>query len=371
MEEQKAEERRKAPQAEEQQPEQRLSKEQQPEQPQTGAEPQLAAGEQGEPLLEERSVSRRLSACVSGLMLCLFVFLAASYVVQFSMQLGIMLWARLLGIDILPLLQRHFLLLSSIPMYCVAFPLTLLLIHWRFPQQRFLKRSPGSAPAEMFSMGPLRFFCWFAAAYSLMLLGNLMGSGLMQLVSYETPNLVEETVTHSDSGELLLFTVVCAPLVEELLLRRVLVDRLREFGGGTAVLLSALAFGLMHGNLFQFFYAFFLGVLFAYLYLRSGKLWMTVLLHMLINFMGGYLPQRLLGIENPALYQLANTLLGVLMLVLLAVGIISLLRGLRHLRLLPRELLKPFRPGWLRSVFWNRGMLVFLAGSLLLFWMSV
>ena len=46
-------------------------------------------------------------------------------------------------------------------------------------------------------------------------------------------------------------------------------------------------FGLFHGNLNQFIYAFVLGVFLAFLYVKTGNLKITIALHMLINFMGG------------------------------------------------------------------------------------
>ena len=49
---------------------------------------------------------------------------------------------------------------------------------------------------------------------------------------------------------------------------------------------SALMFGLFHGNLTQLIYAFALGLVFGYVYLKSGKLRYSIGLHMLINFLG-------------------------------------------------------------------------------------
>ena len=46
---------------------------------------------------------------------------------------------------------------------------------------------------------------------------------------------------------------------------------------------SALCFGLFHGNLNQFFYAFLLGLVLAELALSTGCLWQAVLLHALVN----------------------------------------------------------------------------------------
>ncbi|MBP3700750.1 MAG: CPBP family intramembrane metalloprotease, partial [Lachnospiraceae bacterium] len=50
-----------------------------------------------------------------------------------------------------------------------------------------------------------------------------------------------------------------------------------------ALLLSALAFGIGHGNLVQGVYGFALGYMMAYLYERTGKLWVPVLFHIVAN----------------------------------------------------------------------------------------
>ena len=42
-------------------------------------------------------------------------------------------------------------------------------------------------------------------------------------------------------------------------------------------------------NLFQFFYAFLLGLMFGYVYTRTSKLRYSTAMHMIINFNGGVL----------------------------------------------------------------------------------
>ena len=69
--------------------------------------------------------------------------------------------------------------------------------------------------------------------------------------------------------------------------RKQLIDHTRKYGEKTAILLSGLAFGLFHMNLFQFFYAFLLGVMFGYIYMRTSKLRYSTAMHMIINFNGG------------------------------------------------------------------------------------
>ena len=53
------------------------------------------------------------------------------------------------------------------------------------------------------------------------------------------------------------------------------------------IVFSALMFGLFHMNLYQFFYAFLLGLVFGYVYLRTRRLRYTVFMHMSINAIGG------------------------------------------------------------------------------------
>ena len=49
------------------------------------------------------------------------------------------------------------------------------------------------------------------------------------------------------------------------------------------MLVSAMMFGLYHGNLAQFVYAFGIGIFFAFIYMRTGKIWYTIIFHMFVN----------------------------------------------------------------------------------------
>ena len=49
------------------------------------------------------------------------------------------------------------------------------------------------------------------------------------------------------------------------------------------MLLSGIMFGMFHGNFTQFFYATALGIFFAYVYIRTGKLRYPIFYHMIVN----------------------------------------------------------------------------------------
>ena len=80
------------------------------------------------------------------------------------------------------------------------------------------------------------------------------------------------------------YAIFGAPVFEELALRKVLLDRTHKYGGLPAAVVSGLLFGLIHGNSGQFIFAFFLGMIFAAVYLYTGKIFYTILLHFMINF---------------------------------------------------------------------------------------
>ncbi len=74
-----------------------------------------------------------------------------------------------------------------------------------------------------------------------------------------------------------------APIVEELIFRKFLIDRVHKYGEGIAIFVSGFLFGLFHGNFSQFFFATGVGLFFAFIYVRTGKIWYSILLHMVVN----------------------------------------------------------------------------------------
>ena len=81
-----------------------------------------------------------------------------------------------------------------------------------------------------------------------------------------------------------LATVVLAPVTEEVIFRGLIFSRLeRAMPGWLAAVLSALAFGLCHGQPVWMAYAFVLGLVFAFLRLRTGSILPSMLAHFIFN----------------------------------------------------------------------------------------
>ncbi|MBR5610954.1 MAG: CPBP family intramembrane metalloprotease [Bacteroidales bacterium] len=78
---------------------------------------------------------------------------------------------------------------------------------------------------------------------------------------------------------------VCAPLLEELLCRGIMLRGMMEKGvsPAKAIFWSSLIFGVIHMNPWQALPAFLLGLLFGWLYYKTGNIWITIFLHFLNN----------------------------------------------------------------------------------------
>ena len=238
--------------------------------------------------------------------------LTAQMAAMLAVQLAAALLAGLLapGLAERPLFRW---LVSTGSAYGVGVPLSCLIL------RRI--RAPRPGPGK--PLGPGAFLRVWVAALGLMYLTNLATLALTGLLGAlrgaPVSNPVDSLSDYPAALNLLLGCAI-APACEELLFRRLLLDRLRPWGEGFAMGASALCFGLFHGNLSQFFYACAIGLVLAGVALRTGRLWQAVLLHGLMNLVGVEVVPRL-----SALGETGERLLSVLVVGCMALGLAFLL----------------------------------------------
>ena len=127
----------------------------------------------------------------------------------------------------------------------------------------------------------------------LVYLSNYIGTYIGMMIESIFPELKASTnslQSFAMTGDVLinaLYLVILGPIMEELVFRKLLCDRLRAYGDGVAVVVTGLLFGLTHGNLTQGVYAFTFGCFLAYIYLKTGNIFVTISYHMVLNFIGG------------------------------------------------------------------------------------
>lgn len=261
-------------------------------------------------------------------------------------------------------------LVTFVPQYLIAMPVGILL----------MRKLPAQSPQPV-SMGAKNFWIFLPICFFLTYGGNIVGNLLSYVMSGgEAQNALDQYALDSNPIKIL-FMVVLAPLFEEFIFRKQIIDRARLHGEKTAVFLSALTFGLFHMNLFQFFYAFLLGWVFGYIYIRTGKLRYPVIMHSIINLFGSVIGPMILSMldlealssidpnatdaELMALYgdMLPGLLLYFLYLIVLlglfVTGLVLFIMQCRKLKWQKDELALP--PGArIKAIYVNAGMLVFL-----------
>ena len=188
------------------------------------------------------------------------------------------------------------LMLSVVPMYLVGMPLLILFVK-QVPADKVERR-----PMKAGSFVVAAIMC-FAIVYLSNLAGNIMTWVIGNMKGSMIQNEIADVATSVSIWMVLIYMVLCAPIMEEYVFRKLIVDRTVRYGQGAAVLVSGLMFGLFHGNLNQFVYAFTLGMFLAFLYVKTGNLKITIALHMMINFMGGVVSTLLLKLVDLDTYM--------------------------------------------------------------------
>ncbi len=125
----------------------------------------------------------------------------------------------------------------------------------------------------------------------------VMGIAIQIFFSFGTAFLPEEIIMayaedyNQKLGTLsvmsVLAQVIAAPVVEEIIFRGLMLSRMRKaMPTVVAVLISSVAFGLVHGQIFWMCYAFLLGILLAAIAIKTDSILASMVLHAAINGSG-------------------------------------------------------------------------------------
>lgn len=269
---------------------------------------------------------------------------------------------------------------SMVPMYLIGMPLLILLV----------RRIP-AAVIEHRSMKLWQFLLAIVMCFCVMYCSNFLGIAVTTVIGILKGSMVNNVILDVVSGTSLitnvLYMVICAPIMEEFIFRKLIVDRTVRYGQGTAVLLSGLMFGLFHGNLNQFVYAFSIGMFFAFLYVKTGQIKYTIGIHMIVNFFGsivstwmmeamnyeGYLEAVSAGAGMDELMQLvmdylpgwiAYMIYFCLIIAMVIAGIVLFIVFRKRFALTAGEVQLP-KGSRFKTVFLNAGMLLYCA-----FWIA-
>lgn len=250
---------------------------------------------------------------------------------------------------------------SMLPLFVIGYPLLILV----------LRKGSGKA-MEQHAMSLKEILLAFVMCYGLLVIGNLLGTVLTLLIGTAkggtVVNPLMQVVTGGNLWITALYTVIAAPIYEEVIFRKLICGRLLKYGQGIAIVISALIFGLFHGNLNQFFYAFLMGLFFAYVYAKTGSIRNTIILHMMVNALGSVISVALvqhMDVETTA-GQIGVGIYSICVYVIAIAGIIMLIRKRKTLLSLEDGEIAIEKKQRVRLIFGNAGMILYCA-----FWILV
>ena len=217
---------------------------------------------------------------------------------------------------------------GTLPIYLLGMPLVWLMV----------RRLPYAYPMERRRVGFGTTLCFGVATYALAYMFQItVMFGLEAIRQMTGKDYMEAMPVLPDSSPLATVLVVCllGPIMEEIFFRRIVLRRLLPYGRVFAIVVSAAAFGLFHGNFFQLLLGFGVGLGLGYITVRTGSLKHAIFMHILINTYSSVVGFMLE--DHPA----AATVAGVVIMVASLAGIVVLVCRRRtiayHLRPAPAD----------------------------------
>lgn len=101
-------------------------------------------------------------------------------------------------------------------------------------------------------------------------------------VNFESPDTAEPNTPMGFFLQIIAYAVI-PPLVEEFVMRGIVMQPLRKYGDRFAIVVSAVLFAALHGNMVQIPFAFIAGLALGYFAIVTNSIWTSVAIHFLNN----------------------------------------------------------------------------------------
>jgi len=196
---------------------------------------------------------------------------------------------------------------------------------------------------------------------------NLLGNLVNAFFSAFNGRTIEEMNPAAEmmmdmTPSMVIYACFLGPFMAELLFRGMILKRARRFGDRTAVAFAAVLFGLMHGNLLQFFYAAAIGLILGYVAVRTNSIRYTILMHMAINSFSTVMVagQELVAAALGDLAAVPYSMAFLAFLVFMTAGGAMVLWRFGPIWYCQVTAHNGEKSPWKKHVYWNPGFLLFL-----------
>lgn len=241
---------------------------------------------------------------------------------------------------------------SAVSYYAIGFPLFILC----------MSTLDGKAKEQKSKLTVKQFAVFFFISFAVMNVTNLLNlvfqQGFQMITGHELGSALDDMII-APTFITILTSGILAPIVEEYTFRYFALNKLRKYGEKIAIVITSVLFGVFHGNFEQFIYATAIGLVFGYVVCKTGQIWYSIVLHMLLNLCGGIIPLVVEQINNPVV----TLIFTVVSYAAILVGIILFARNIHNVHL---EAGTEYVEHPIQTAICNPGMLVFLIGSIVL-----
>ncbi|MEG1001396.1 MAG: CPBP family intramembrane glutamic endopeptidase [Cellulosilyticaceae bacterium] len=125
-------------------------------------------------------------------------------------------------------------------------------------------------------------FCFIALQPVFSIIAFFMEEGF-NLFGYTLESQIASSTSISLTFSMFLYAAFLGPIVEEIIYRGAVLQTLKQYGKGFAIIISALLFGASHMNLTQGLFAFGVGLILGYVAIEYSLRW-AIVIHIVNNF---------------------------------------------------------------------------------------
>ena len=203
---------------------------------------------------------------------------------------------------------------------------------------------------------------------------------LLQFTATMLMSFIINIVTQISGGEInnqmnmdvlapfnLFLLLVFNPIIEEFVFRKLVAEKLLKYGELFYILTSSFCFAIVHGvsiGIPQILYTFILGMIWSYLYVRTGKLIIPIILHSLSNLFSGIIIGLVQGISQEAL-----GMYGMFMMLMAVIGLICFIKNKKKISIDNEN--KLIKKAVLKDLFTNKGIIFYSVLTVIMFILKI
>lgn len=306
--------------------------------------------------LERKQLRKAFSPL--GWALLIYLLLLNAFVTIGAMVDVFLISLREMNGEILSMEQREQILMNNGWGYLVTIAVGLVALRvWKGKQ--FCSQTLWTRGRPMKLGDFLCLTCLFLAGQAAFQILALVQESILNQFGLSALSSIESATMSPSSLSMFLYACIGAPVAEEILFRGLVLRQLEPYGKRFAIVMSAFAFAVFHGNLVQIPYTFLVGLVLGYVAVEYNILWAMVL-HMINNLVLGDMIERLTaGLGS----DVTNGILVVIIyLSALSAMVILPFRG-KEIREYHRE--NPIRDDHMAAFFTSPGIIAVIVSTLI------